>query len=83
MPWRLKSCPRCRGDLISEDCTYAIVWSCIQCGYEGGSMCSPALKIKIDGRRRENREMMDLERGHPRNSSARKTPAGPWWLELL
>ena len=30
--WRLKSCPRCGGDLYSED-GYAASWSCLQCGY--------------------------------------------------
>ena len=32
--WKLKSCPRCSGDLLIELCEYGWYEGCLQCGYE-------------------------------------------------
>lgn len=31
--WRLKSCPRCRGDFFLDTDSYSRCWHCLQCRY--------------------------------------------------
>ena len=31
--WKLKSCPRCRGDLFPDWAQYVLYEHCLQCGY--------------------------------------------------
>ena len=60
MSWRLKSCPRCGGDLYSED-GYAASWSCLQCGYHGYPDSPPTVGTLHRCRQRPER----LVRGDP------------------
>ena len=42
--WRLKGCPRCRGDLNVD---YHDEWCCLQCGYTD----TPRVEINVSKRR--------------------------------
>ena len=30
---RLKSCPRCRGTMLTGEDVYGVFWQCLQCGH--------------------------------------------------
>ena len=43
--FRLKACPRCRGDMGQFEDPHGKYWSCMQCGYhEHGAVRKPAPK---------------------------------------
>lgn len=51
--WRLKSCPRCNGDLFLQETDYYSQYVCLQCGYidHNNEVVFPVTRVLNNGKR--------------------------------
>jgi len=66
--WRLKSCPRCKGDLYLEKDIYGWYEQCLQCGYVKD--LDPIYEVKLTGKEMPGKWDRDAEK--PRKSKNNK-----------
>ena len=53
MMWRLKSCPRCGGDLYLDSDQYGWYEHCLLCGYMGKLRSMVEVKKQLAGEKKE------------------------------
>ncbi len=51
--WRLKSCPKCKGDIFLEKDYSGWYERCLQCGYNRDLKCVVEVKKQPSGREKE------------------------------
>jgi hypothetical protein len=77
--FRVKSCPRCVGDLYLDNLTGFHEWTCLQCGHRSPACVTtsaPPSKAELKARRFDTAADADL-RVHPLNIERTKAPARP------
>jgi hypothetical protein len=77
--FRVKSCPRCVGDLFLENLTGVHEWTCLQCGHSSPAFVTasgPPSKAEVRALRFDTAADDDLRRDHS-NVERTKAPVRP------